>query len=140
MFKSFFEARDALDAWMLSDPPLPSQRCAFIIFRILLENTHFTSARYGDVVHWKTSQETLAKLTGYKTRQVRDGLKMLHDLGLVKRYASRNGKSGSQPDRISVMLDVLEEHTGSAMVAGPVATETAIGAHRDGNHCRIYSL
>lgn len=131
MFKHFFEARDAFDAWLLSDPPSPDQRCAFAVFRILLENTRFTAADYGWVVPWRTSQRDLAVLSGYSRRQVVTAMQLLQDTGMIKRYSSRNGHTGSQPDRIEIVWEAMHASSESAAIAHPARPESAMAALRE---------
>jgi hypothetical protein len=95
MFKSFFEARDTFNGFLLrGDVPTPEgDRAMITVFRVLLECTMFSGQSYGYVQQGITGQEVLARLTGYTERSIRAALRDMEKAGLIERHS--RGKAGT---------------------------------------------
>jgi hypothetical protein len=134
-FKSIIEARDALDAEILTGN-LQLSAIKVAILRVLIEHTLYkpnAPKDYGFVVttlpgllggdRIPLGIETIAKLTGYKPRAVKTALADLQDMKLIRRLPRPNWYGGRSVDRIRLDWAMLEG-------AADALSEAIEGRHR----------
>ena len=99
---TYFQARDELDRAILDGIDVAGSGPAIAIFRLLLSHTFFKGDAYGWVRADRCGIDVIAKLTGYCERTVKDHLKELARVGLIKRYTRPRATGGRYPDNIFI--------------------------------------
>lgn len=110
-FKSFFEARDAVDAEILAGK-LELSGPQNAVLRFLLEHALYKPEDprdYGFVIESVLGVPAVCKLTGLKQTAVKEAVKALRDTGLIKTFKRPVMAGGRKPDRIRVDWMLPEE-------------------------------
>lgn len=98
---TYHHAKDELDRQILEDEIGLSAPSA-AIFRFLLSHMFYKGDSYGWVRDDRSSVDTIAKLTGYGVRTVKEHLPSLERIGLIRRYKRPKATGGRWPDRIFI--------------------------------------
>lgn len=109
---SFFQVRDELNREFLRGSDMAGPTRA--IFRHLLECTLYAGEAYGWVRHDACGVSTIARITGYSERAVKEHLRLLEANGLIRRYNRTKGTKGRKNDEIRIDWEYLYEDQGAA--------------------------
>lgn len=135
---TYHHAKNELDRHILDDGiDVAGSGPALAIFRFLLSHTFYSGDGYGWVRDDRSSVDTIAKLTGYSVRTVKEHLQSLANVDLIRRYKRPKLTGGRWPDRIFICWDYLHAESGDghdseraapALMESPAPSEGAAPA------------
>jgi hypothetical protein len=136
---TYHHAKNELDRRILDDDiDVAGSGPAIAIFRLLLSHAFYSGDSYGWVRDDRSSVDTIAKLTGYSIRTVKEHLQTLTNAGLIRRYKRPKLTGGRWPDRIFIRWDYLHAESGDghdsegaapALMESPAPSEGAAPAN-----------
>jgi hypothetical protein len=101
MYRSYFTARDALDAALAAgELALKGPQCA--VFRYLLEHTMFSGENYGWVTESAVGNPVIARRTGLHENTVQKAVVALNALGLIESWGRPVFAGGKRFDMVHV--------------------------------------
>jgi hypothetical protein len=134
---TYHHAKNELDRRILDGIDVAGSGPALAIFRFLLSHTFYSGDSYGWVRDDRSGVDTIAKLTGYSVRTVKEHLQSLANVDLIRRHKRPKLTGGRWPDRIFICWDYLHAESGDghdseraapALMESPAPSEGAAPA------------